>query len=47
MEDKSKIAMDIIAKMVKEKSKHLVRIALNHPDREDLKTIFRKLDDEK
>lgn len=47
MENKSQIAFDIIAKMMKEKRKYLVEIAMKHSKREDLKTIFRKLDDGK
>ena len=47
MANKSQIAFDIIAKMMKEKSKYLVRIAMQHPERDDLKTIFRKLDNGK
>ena len=44
---KTQIAFDIIAKMMKEKSKYLVRIAMQYPKRDDLKTIFRQLDDGK
>ena len=45
--EKTQLAFDAIAKMTKEKSKYLVRIALQHPKRDDLKTLFRKYDDEK
>jgi hypothetical protein len=45
--EKTQLAFDAIAKMTKEKSKYLVRIALQHPERDDLKTLFRKYDDEK
>jgi hypothetical protein len=43
--EKTQLAFDIIAKMTKEKSKYLVRIALQHPKRDDLKTLFRAYDD--
>ena len=46
-EEKTQLAFDAITKMTKEKSKYLVRIALQHPKRDDLKTLFRKYDDEK
>ncbi len=46
-EEKTQLVFDTIAKMTKEKSKHLVRIALQYPKRDDLKTLFRKYDDEK
>lgn len=43
--EKTQTAFDIIAQMTKEKSKYLVRIAMQHPERDDLKTLFRALDD--
>jgi len=45
--EKTQLAFDAIAKMTKEKSKYLVQIALQHPKRDDLKTLFRKYDDGK
>jgi len=45
--EKTQLAFDTIAKMTKEKSKHLVQIALQHPKRDDLKTLFRAYDDGK
>jgi len=45
MENKSQIAFEILTKMMKEKRKYLVEIAMKQSKREDLKTIFRKLDE--
>lgn len=44
--EKTQLVFNTIAQMTKEKSKYLVRIALQHPKRDDLKTLFRALDDE-
>jgi hypothetical protein len=44
--EKTQLVFDTIAQMTKEKSKYLVRIAMRHPKRDDLKTLFRKLDNE-
>ncbi len=43
--EKTQLAFDTIAKMTKEKSKYLVRIALQHPKRDNLKTLFNAYDD--
>ncbi len=46
-EEKTQLVFDTIAKMTKEKSKYLVRIVLQHPERDDLKTLFNMYDENK
>jgi hypothetical protein len=45
--EKTKYVFELLDQMHKAKVKYLTNIALQHPKRDDLKTLFRKYDDEK